>query len=394
MVCLNIRICAALVLIPASAIACDWDRDTLVHEATQMPDVIQAATGRFERNPPLYYQMRIDRESVEVKQHPERLDLYDDIGVAYSRLEKDETAITWMDRKRARMGDLSKAKTLDGKRDALSEAAYRYYANIGTFRLLHWMRHGSDSAKVTELYHSKEDIAAAIAINPDAHFGRETVQLQWIDWLISLAIGSKPTSLAEVLTIQQERRGPPYEPNVQKQIKGIIGLIALGSGWESPDLFRALESQVNVGGYDGGQKLACFVSLRTQELIDSGKLPYEPDEEIGIQLLPKYFNDGQAIIREFGRLRKEAETWQQERTAFMMSRLKAGRHPDTDPNFWDGYVERPAPKVEYTWLESRTIEQIIYMALGIACLVPTILCIVGVYVVRRIRRRNEVIILD
>jgi hypothetical protein len=45
----------------------------------------------------------------------------------------------------------------------------------------------------------------------------------------------------------------------------------------------------------------------------------------------------------FVKLRAEADLWQAARTAFMMKRLKEGRHPDTDPHFWDGYTERPAP---------------------------------------------------
>jgi hypothetical protein len=28
-----------------------------------------------------------------------------------------------------------------------------------------------------------------------------------------------------------------------------------------------------------------------------------------------------------------------------LSRLKEGRHPDTDPSFWNGYTERPAPSL-------------------------------------------------
>ena len=29
----------------------------------------------------------------------------------------------------------------------------------------------------------------------------------------------------------------------------------------------------------------------------------------------------------------------------MLPRLEAGRHPDTDPTFWDGYVEKPPPSI-------------------------------------------------
>ncbi len=45
----------------------------------------------------------------------------------------------------------------------------------------------------------------------------------------------------------------------------------------------------------------------------------------------------------YPKLRAEADAWQAARTAFMMRRLQEGRHPDTDPRFWDGYAEAPAP---------------------------------------------------
>jgi hypothetical protein len=255
------------------------------------------------------------------------------------------------------------------------------------------MRHGSDSAKAAELWKSVDDIETAITINPDAHFGRETVQLQLINWLAERAVGYQVKSLANTLLVPEDNLWGPTDPKVTKQIKGMVGLIVLGSGWENPDLFRALEVQVNPRRYNGGQKLACFVSLRTQELIDQGKLPFEPDGYEGMPPVPSNFDDGQAIKREFGRLRKEAEAWQQQRTAFMMARLKAGRHPDTDPHFWDGYVEPPAPKVEYSWLESRTIGEKIGLALGAVCLIPIVFFVVAVFVDHRRRRRNEVIIL-
>jgi hypothetical protein len=50
----------------------------------------------------------------------------------------------------------------------------------------------------------------------------------------------------------------------------------------------------------------------------------------------------------YKQFRAEADAWQEARTAFMMERLKAGRHPDTDPQFWNGYTERPAPGLPAT----------------------------------------------
>jgi hypothetical protein len=40
------------------------------------------------------------------------------------------------------------------------------------------------------------------------------------------------------------------------------------------------------------------------------------------------------------------EGWQEKRIAYMMDRLTAGRHPDTDPSFWNDFkIERPTINV-------------------------------------------------
>ena len=74
----------------------------------------------------------------------------------------------------------------------------------------------------------------------------------------------------------------------------------------------------------------------------------------------------------------------------MTRRLKEGRHPDTDPNFWNGYTERPAPGLptmsvpdayntsaeDAQWLSLLTI-------IGIPVLVVVVL------VIRKVRARRR-----
>ena len=66
------------VLIAATVQACLWDTDTLAAEAAQKPDMLRVITGRFERNPPLYYEMRLARVAKVLVRDPSRLSLYDD----------------------------------------------------------------------------------------------------------------------------------------------------------------------------------------------------------------------------------------------------------------------------------------------------------------------------
>src|SRR6478609_1832332 len=124
----------ALLGLPLSVAACLWDRDTPYDEAKGMPEVIAALTGRFERNPPLYYSMRLDRVAYHLRSHPDDLEAYDDAAVACDRLGRGDEAIAWMEKKRARL------EALDPSRGDLKEARYRYHANLGTFLVHRWAR--------------------------------------------------------------------------------------------------------------------------------------------------------------------------------------------------------------------------------------------------------------
>ena len=65
-----------------------------------MPEVVAVLTGRFERNPPLFYEMRLERVTDHLQSHPEDLAAYDDAGVACDRLGRGDEAISWMEKKR------------------------------------------------------------------------------------------------------------------------------------------------------------------------------------------------------------------------------------------------------------------------------------------------------
>ncbi len=59
---LSLAAVAVLLLMARPLKACLWDYDTLAAEAKgQMADVVHIIAGRFERKPPLYYEMRLER---------------------------------------------------------------------------------------------------------------------------------------------------------------------------------------------------------------------------------------------------------------------------------------------------------------------------------------------
>ena len=63
---MRMRALLVLLLLATPALAClnsrDSDTDSLTNEVRQLPELTRILTGRFERNPPLFYQLRIQRE--------------------------------------------------------------------------------------------------------------------------------------------------------------------------------------------------------------------------------------------------------------------------------------------------------------------------------------------
>lgn len=347
-----------VLMLSSTALACLWDRDTPRDEALGMPEVVAVLTGRFKRNPPLYYAMRLTRVRDRLRDHPEDLAAYDDAGVACDRLGRGDEAISWMEQKLRQM----EARELSNSER--TEHLYRYHANLGTFIAHRWFRNGANRSRLMEVEDARRHIAEAIAINPRAHFGREKYQLRVLDWILQPPKMSDPANLAsnEFPNLLgwsfQDIYGEQTEPSeAHEAVKGLAGLVVLGNAWESVDVFHALNVALqrdSIGyerGREGGRNtLAYFAWLRCRELIDSGQrsvLPGAPTGESLKAMLPSpnFVQPELLLDGEFARLRAEADAWHLARTEFMLRRLKAQRHPDTDPDFWDGYVATPAPEL-------------------------------------------------
>lgn len=342
---------AMLLASPSLVLACLWDRDTPAEEAKGLPVVVAVLTGRFPRNPPLYYEMRLTRIAKRLEDHPEDLEAYDDAGVACDRLGRGDEAIGWMAKKRERLDALPDTPER-------REHEYRYRANLGTFQVHRWVRAGADRAKIDEVKSARDEIAEAIRINPDAHFGRESYQLRILDWLITPParpfhelpnfLGFPPRTMSIEIPAAEAR----------KAVRGLAGLIVLGNAWESVDVYHALEvalgqdTEGSASEYpDGRNSLALLAWLRCRELIEGGKGSMLPDAPHGQKLMDLIHEPGippmarDAMKADYRSLRAEADTWQAARTRFMMDRLQQGRHPDDDPDFWNGYIESPAPEL-------------------------------------------------
>ena len=160
---MNARICSQLCLLMAVlctgpwAVACLWDWDTRSMEERQFPDTLSLITGGFLRHSPEFYDWRIEQRREQIEEQPDKLELYDDLAVAY-----EKTGNT--------------AKAIEIAEELLQRAADRYetLANLGTF----YIHHG-------ELERGVEYIDKALQINPDAHFGRERYQKYVVEYLLS-----------------------------------------------------------------------------------------------------------------------------------------------------------------------------------------------------------------
>lgn len=396
----------ALTCVSALVVPCLWDRDTLRYEAQGLPGVVEVITGRFEREPARFYEVRLERVARELAADPTKLDLYDDAGVACDRLHRGDEALAWMERKSAQ---------LDATPDspAKREALYRYHANLGTFLAHRWLRAGADRAALDDLRSGREHIQRAIELNPDAHFGRERYQLFALDWLIELPSPSKPgfdfdqepwTLLdacpPELRLLPRDifRTQPSgADPNAAAAAKALAGLIVMGDAWQSVDVFNALSRSLESQGHSS---VAYLAALRAQELARAGRRSLHPelaaaDPEFARRTasFAHYFESAEPLreVEEFFvSARDEADDWHARRTAFVLRQLDAGRDPDTDPEFWSSYTSAAAPTPPGVLISGREAEDRSFFALlGIAGIFAFAFVAGGVALARRAWRRRR-----
>jgi hypothetical protein len=226
--------------------------------------------------------------------------------------------------------------------------------NLGTFLVHRWAREGNDRARIDEVKSARDHIAKAIEINPNAHFGREKYQLKALEWIIEPPSVEPYKSLPNLLGIEDRSAVAPKDAD--DAVRGLAGLVVLGNAWESVDVFNALAIALHYdtlgfsNSSEGGRNsLSYLSSRRCAELIHSGKISMLPGAPHGDALEGNIFwtdfMPEQDLKSAYPKLRAEADAWQAARAQFMTARLENGRHPDTDPGFWDGYTEHPPPSL-------------------------------------------------
>lgn len=347
---------ASLVSLPLSSRACinDRDSDALAVQNKRLPDAIRVISGRFERNPPRYYQMRAARVEAELKSNPLQFALYDDLAVAHDRLGDDKTAMRVMACKRVLLPPYKAANS------ALKEAWYRYYANDGTFRAHRFLHDGAKVQNLADMKRARAEIQRAIQIKPNAHFGREKYQLAVMDWIIARKTGTSNSGLGDFLqqrfSWEDGRFDRALSPQRQDAAQGLSGLIVLGSAWQSPDVFNALgealESRPTIA-------LSHLARKRSDELQSVGavSLSGEPIDtqvvEFDEQALGLSNKNRETLDALYPQLRTEANQWNAARIRWMEAKFEQGSHPDTDAKFWASFPETAHPSLDVEWLNER-----------------------------------------
>lgn len=340
---------AALVFsFAAIAWACFWDSDTLRTEANGMPGVVEAVTGFFPVYPDEYYQRRIEIAEERLAEDPDRLGSYDDIAVSLDRLGDSTGAIAAIE---------PKLGVIERLGDDAGDHLYRYHANIGTFYAHRWIRGGGNAEDLSDLEMARDHIAMAIEINPDAHFGREFVQLGIIDWLLDPEAGSEekayygryPTLLAGLAPQGSELYlgiNTAFPENTQE---GLLGIVVLGAAWESVDVFAAIGLLLLD---DDHSSLATLCAARIDDLENQGKSSLRPElyEENqsafpGKDILASTLVQPDRVYTYYKKARVAADEYRAKYSSFIREKLDSGMHPDTDEGFFVGEPEIHLPQL-------------------------------------------------
>ncbi|WP_405208987.1 tetratricopeptide repeat protein [Aquimarina sp. LLG6339-5] len=232
--------------------SCFWDYDTIEMERMQFPDVIELISGKFLRHSPEFYQWRIQDRKEKLEKSPDNLELYDDLAVAYSKIGNDAKAIQ-----------------IILKKDSIAPNNYKTYANLGTFYI-----HNGQLEKGIEF------IDKAIAINLDAHFGREIYQRYLVEYIMSKTKNGKIALPLSVDLSPNFDRFPRYksdnfytfltdkysaktgiplensvfpEEELHKAIKGVMGMMKFGNH-DSPILLETLADLLIANAWKKGAR--------------------------------------------------------------------------------------------------------------------------------------------
>lgn len=250
-------IVACIAVIASPVHGCIWDSDTLAAERARFPEVAELITGYFARHSREFYAWRLLRSEELIKNGKAVAETYDDLAVSQHKLGDHKAAIATME---------AKEKLFPGK--------YETFSNLGTFYIY-----------TGDLNQAQAYIRKALAINPNAHFGREKYQLWLVEWLQARATANdekikgwsvakgEPRGFAEFV-IRREKNipdgnaalDPQMTPRQQSDaLRGIMGMMWFAD-FDNPLLLEALGDVLVAGPIErNAAQLAAFSYLHAAD---------------------------------------------------------------------------------------------------------------------------------
>lgn len=247
--------------------ACEWDYDTLKMEQKRFPSALELITGRYLKHSREFYRWRIEDRQRKIDEGSALAGDYDDIAVAYDKLDNPEKAL----------------ETILEK-ETLFPGMYETLANKGTF-LIHAGR----------FEEGLEELRAAVEMNPDAHFGRERYQIRLVEYV--LAKKGTTDKIPMPLDAESERGfgavgfakfvidsegwktdSPVYGDEIKKATDGVLGMLRFGRN-DSPILLEAVGDLLLADHRQDNKRLAARAYLRASWL-SSDKLAKEGYETL------------------------------------------------------------------------------------------------------------------
>jgi tetratricopeptide (TPR) repeat protein len=146
-------------LFSPTARACPWDNETYAAEAASLPCVFDTLIGAFPRHSKAFHEARLRAAEAVLDWAPAHLDALDAKGVALMKL-----------------GRLDEARAVMTRRAALAPRDYASHANLGTIYTF-----------TGEWPKALAAIDRALAIDPEAHFGREKYHKKLVEFLQRIA---------------------------------------------------------------------------------------------------------------------------------------------------------------------------------------------------------------
>ncbi|MBX9656494.1 hypothetical protein K2Y11_22995 [bacterium] len=319
---LRLKLICAITLfsLPAAAMACLWDHDTLQQERARFPSTLELITGKFLRHSPDFYRWRIEDRLNRLEKDGANAELLDDLAVAYQKTGQTDKAIETMERK-----------------ELLKPGLYETYANLGTFYILNG-----------EYERGLPFIEKALAVNPDAHFGRELYQKYLVEYILfqrrlgndylplrrDTAIVDSTDGFAHYLA-QQSGAPRLSESQARNAIVAILGMMRFADH-DNPVLLEVLGDLLI---YDENPKsdaklLACRCYLMASNRIENSE-PYRRLAEQTISLQTKWANSEQPISlaeveRHFETELAEASLWYDQLHQQEIEWIQHGKNADQE----------------------------------------------------------------